>query len=76
MKHTTLPIIPNSTTEVVLNNDPAEVQAAKIQAVFLNKQEAVKPGTISKAATLRQRILSVSLFPNVHNKKFITRYGE
>jgi hypothetical protein len=47
--------------------DPAEAQAARIKAMYLDKQPAVKPQTFAKATTLRQRILSASMFSNIYN---------
>lgn len=52
-------------------------QAARIQAVYLDKTEAKAPkANVGKRDTLRNKILSISLFPNTHNKKFVDRYSD
>ena len=52
-------------------------QAARIQAIYLDKTESKAPtASVGKRDTLRKKILSMSLFPNTHNKKFVERYSD
>jgi len=59
------------------NNDDAEVQSAKIQAVYLEKQN--KPirsvYNVGPCHTLRQKIMALSLFPNIYNRTMMVRHG-
>lgn len=55
--------------------DEAVEQAAKISAEYKKKEPGVKKGEVAPASTLRERILSLSLFPNLYNKKMVMRYG-
>ena len=72
MKLTTLP---EKAREMLTNQDPQEVQAVKIQAES-HVRKAKKPkGSVAPATSLRERILSISLFPNPYNKASVYRYG-
>jgi hypothetical protein len=59
--------------------DEAEEQSAKIKAQFLEqkreKMPPVKPGNVAPSLALRQRILSLSLFPNPYNHKMMLKYA-
>ena len=72
MKLTTLP---EKAREMLVNQDPQEVQAVKIQAESKLKKAKVPKGNVAPATTLRERILSISLFPNPYNKANVYRYG-
>jgi hypothetical protein len=72
MKLTTLP---KGAKEMLTNQDPQEVQAVKIQAESKVKQAKTPKGTVAPATSLRERILSISLFPNPYNKSNVYRYG-
>jgi len=63
--HTTIPFNQRSLTYGV---DPADVGAARIRALFLDKQPKLQPGNVGKPQTLRERILTASLFPSVFSK--------
>jgi hypothetical protein len=67
-------VIPNKKVETVRTNDPAEVQAAKIQAEHKVKEAPPPKGTVAPATSLREKILSLSLFPNPYNKQMVSRY--
>jgi hypothetical protein len=54
-----------------LDRDPAEAQAARISAVNKVKQAAVPKGQVAPVASLRERILAVSLFPNLYNRTYL-----
>ena len=71
MKLTTLP---HKAREMLANQDPQEVQAAKIQAESHLREPKTPKGTVAPAHTLRQRILSLSLFPNPYNRQMVARY--
>lgn len=71
MKLTTLP---HQAREMLTNTDQQEVQAAKIRAEK-DVPKAKKPtGTVAPSASLRQRILSISLFPNPYNRDMVAKY--
>ena len=55
--------------------DPQEANKAKIRAEYLKEDPSPShPGEmVGPADKLRMRILSVSLFPNLFNKKFLER---
>jgi hypothetical protein len=67
-------VIPNPKVQVVMDNDPKEVQAAKIKAESQVKEAGTPKGTVAPATSLRERILSLSLFPNPYNKSMVSRY--
>lgn len=62
-------------TRTVLDRSEAEDQAARIRAVYLDKKPMPKAPEVGKTTTLRERILSVSLFPNLYNKSYLQREG-
>jgi hypothetical protein len=59
------------------NNDSEEVQSAKIQAEFLAHEN--KPirsvYNVGPSQTLRHKILSLSLFPNIYDRSMLVRHG-
>jgi hypothetical protein len=59
------------------NNDDAEVQSAKIQAVYLDKQNVPIRSVynVGPCHTLRQKIMGLSLFPNIYNRSMLVRHG-
>jgi hypothetical protein len=59
------------------SNESPEVQSAKIQAVYLDKpNEAIRSVyNVGPCHTLRQKILGLSLFPNIYNRSMIVRHG-
>jgi hypothetical protein len=63
--NTTFPFKQRSLT---YGSDPADVASARIKALFLDKQAKVSMGNVGKPQTLRERILTASLFPNVFSK--------
>jgi hypothetical protein len=71
MKHTT---IPQEVRTHLTTQDPQEVQAAKIKAESQVKEAPPPKGTVAPTTSLRERILSLSLFPNPYNKKMVSRY--
>ena len=57
--------------------DEMKAQAAKISAEFHDRTEKKAPReSVGKRDTLRERILSISLFPNTHNKNFVMKYSD
>ena len=73
MKHTQS-LVPKSLHDILIQNDPQEVQAAKISAEHKVKTKKPRPGTVAPAQSLRQRILSISLFPNPYNREAVSKY--
>lgn len=53
----------------VLNRTEAEEQAAKISAIYKDKQVMPRKPMVGNATTMRERILCMSLFPNIYNKQ-------
>jgi hypothetical protein len=56
-----------------IDKDPATAQSARISAVHKVKPAAVPQGQVAPVASLRERVLSISLFPNVFNRHFLNR---
>jgi|688.fasta_scaffold07436_23 hypothetical protein len=57
--------------------DIIKEQAARISAVYHDKTEKKAPkATVGKRDSLRERILSMSLFPNLYNKKFVQSHSD
>lgn len=52
----------------VRETDEYEAQANRIKDVYLDEPYRQKPGNVGPARSLREKILSMSLFPNVINK--------
>lgn len=53
--------------EIAYGIDPAQAQASRIKAMFLDKPVPNRPQTFAKATTLRERILKASMFSNIYN---------
>ena len=55
--------------------DVFQAQAARISAVYHDKteKEAAK-ATVGPRDSLRKHILSMSLFPNIYNRKFLSEH--
>ena len=69
-------LLPVKTTQMLVSNDPQEVQAYKIQAERTqNKRKTPGREATAPETTLRQRILSLSLFPNPYNRGMMLKYG-
>jgi len=66
------PVIPITLTDV-REMDEYHAEAAKIKDMYLDKPYKPKPGSMGPVKSLREHILSMSLFPNVYNKKFVER---
>ena len=55
--------------------DVYEVEAARISALYHDKTEKTAPkATVGPRDSLRKHILSVSLFPNIYNRKFLSEH--
>ena len=72
MKAKRVPVVPIKLSDV-RETDEYAAEAAKIRDVYLDKPYKMKPGNVAKVHTLRERILCMSLFPNVFNRKFVER---
>ena len=59
------------------SNESPEVQSAKIQAVYLDKQNVPIRSVynVGPCHTLRQKIMGLSLFPNIYNRTMLVRHG-
>lgn len=54
----------------LFNRDPSEVRAARISSLHREKHPAVKD-YVGEAKSLREHILRLSLFPNIHNRSTV-----
>ena len=52
-----------------------EEQAAKISADYLVKRPEPISTLEGKTTTMRERILALSLFPNIYNKHYLETHG-
>jgi hypothetical protein len=68
-------VIREHTREDLMLTDPQEARTAQIRAEYLRKDPSPShPGVmVGPADKLRMHILSVSLFPNLYNKKFLDK---
>lgn len=68
-------VIREHTREDLMLTDPQEARTAQMRAEYLRPEPKVShPGEmVGPADKMRMRILSLSLFPNVFNKKFLDR---
>lgn len=55
--------------------DPREARAEKIRAVFKHKPVKVHD-IVGPKESIRAAIMKMSLFPNIHNRETVMRYGE
>lgn len=71
MKNKVLPVAKQE-----YERDELERSASQMKAEF-NLPPPPKPSKaqVAPATTLRQRILSISLFPNTHNRQMLLKYG-
>ena len=65
------PLPPEVRTE--LDRSEQEEQVAKIRAIHLDKKPEPKGSLVGNATTMRERILALSLFPNIYNKHYLER---
>ena len=61
------PVIPVKLSDV-RETDEYEAEAQRIKDMYLDKPYKMKPGNVGPVHSLRERILSMSLFPNIFNK--------
>lgn len=64
-------VIPVNKT--ILERDEAAEQSARISGQHRVKQARIPPGQVAPVNNLRERILAVSLFPNLFNRSAIMR---
>ena len=66
-------VIREHTREDLMLTDPQEARTAQIKAEYLKKDpKPSHPGEmVGPVDKMRMKILSLSLFPNVFNKKFL-----
>jgi hypothetical protein len=64
------PVLPVKLTDV-REMDEYIAEAAKIRSVYLDdhKGAPLRPGNVGPYMSLRERILSVSLFPSIYSSK-------
>ena len=55
----------------VRETDEYEAEAQKIKDVYLDKPYKMKPGNVGPVKSLREHILSMSLFPSVFNRDYL-----
>lgn len=66
----------NSTIPVIKNiMSPAEEQAFQIKSQHKIKPPMPEKPLIGRLPSFREKILALSLFPNLYNKKFIEQHG-
>ena len=56
------------------DSKPEEAQRAKIKAEYLSPEGKPEEATTANAMSLREHILSMSLFPNVYNSKYLNKH--
>ena len=66
--NTTIPVNKNIMT-------PAEEQAFKIKSQYKMKPPKPEATEVGKLPSFREKILALSLFPNLYNKNFILKNG-
>lgn len=57
----------------VRETDEYEAEANRIKDVYLEKPYKMKPGGVGPVKSLREHILSMSMFPNVYNRESVSR---
>ena len=57
----------------VRETDEYEAEANKIKDVYLDKPYKPKPGQVGPVKSLREHIMSMSMFPNVYNRASVSR---
>lgn len=72
MKHNKTPVLPIKLTDV-RETDEYQAEANKIRDVYKNKDKGApnKPGMVGPYKTMRERILAMSLFPNIYNRQMM-----
>lgn len=68
-------VLSASQTELLALTDPQEARTAKMRAEYLRPEpkHAKEGEMVGPADRLRMSILSLSLFPNLYNKRFLDR---
>lgn len=65
-----VPVLPIKLSDV-RETDEYHVEAAKIRDMYLEKPAKMKKGNVGPCPSLRERILSMSLFPNIYNARHL-----
>ena len=63
-----------ATTQEALDVSPAEARSARMSSVYRDQQNPVKVdnrNTVGPARSLREHILSMSLFPSLYNRSTV-----
>lgn len=67
------PLPPEVRTE--LDRSEQEEQVAKIRAIYQDRKPKMAKSTqVGPAQSLRERILAMSLFPNIYNQAFLSQH--
>ena len=66
-----VPVVPVKLSDV-RETDEYEAEAQRIRDVYLEKPVQMKPGNVGPVHSLRERILSMSLFPNVYSARHLS----
>ena len=53
---------------------PQDTEKAKIKGEYMMRNEENIPAPADPATSLRERILSLSLFPNIYDKKYLMKH--
>ena len=51
-----------------------EAQSAKIKGEYITERMEIAPAQVEPAQSLRARILSLSLFPNIYDKNYLMKH--
>ena len=69
-----VPVLPREQLKQFLElTDPKEASKAKMIAIYKNKDEKKREPFMMPPQSMRERILSMSLFPNPYNKEMIKK---
>jgi len=61
--------------DTFFNRDPEDLNKEKMEAKYKVKQYDLNAVTAPREA-LRAHIMKMSLFPNIYNKQFVTKYSD
>ena len=75
MKATLVPVSQTNIGTSVQESLSSRMKAMYQEAQREKKVAAIKRPPVEKAQTLREKILGMSLFPDIYNKNYLERHG-
>ena len=75
MKATLIPVAQTNIGTSIQETLSSRMKAQYLEAQREKKVAAIKRPPVEKAQTLRERILGMSLFPDIYNKDYLQRHG-